>query len=231
MAPLIGIPPCLDARGRWRSGRDYHYLDGAYAAAVNAAGGTAVLLPQVGSANQLAERIDGLLVPGGDDLPPERGYPDTVHFELAPERQLAFDRELIDACLGRDLPVLGICYGMQLLAVAWGGRLHYDLPTDLPDSGSHQLPEPSGRHGLEVRAGSRLAALCGDALEEVNSLHHQGVADSGRAKVSARAADGVVEAIEDPGARFALGVQWHPEKLPGPGGPELFEAFVGACRR
>lgn len=231
MTPLIGIPPCLDARGRWRAGREYHYLDGAYAAAVNAAGGTAILLPQVGSASQLAERIDGLLVPGGDDLPPDHGYPETVHFELAPERQLAFDRELIDACLGRDLPVLGICYGMQLLAVAWGGRLHYDLPTDLPNAGSHQLPELAGRHGLDVCAGSRLASLCGDALQEVNSLHHQAVADPGRAEVSARAADGVVEAIEDPGARFALGVQWHPEKLPGQGGPELFEAFVGACRR
>lgn len=230
MGPLIGIPPCLDARGRWRPGRAYHYLDDGYARAVSAAGGTPVLLPQVGNAAQLAARIDGLLLPGGDDLLPERPYPAPVHFEPVPARQLRFDRDLLETCLGRDLPLLGICYGMQLLAIAWGGHLHYDLPTDLPGCGNHRLPEPAGRHGIEVSGDSQLASICGGALREVNSLHHQGIAEVGRGRVSARASDGVVEAVEDPEARFALGVQWHPEKLPGPGGAELFEAFVAACR-
>lgn len=229
MRPLIGIPPCLDVRGRWRSGRDYSYLDNAYALAIDAAGGTPVLLPQVGDPDAVAARIDGLLLPGGDDLLPERPYPTQVHFEATPESQLAFDRALLDTCLQRELPLLAICYGMQVLALAWGGRLHYDLATDLPHSQSHQLPGDTGRHPVEVTPGSRLSRLSGDKLQAVNSLHHQGVADPGRGRVSALAADGVVEAIEDPNARFAIGVQWHPEKLPGPGGSELFEAFVAAC--
>jgi len=231
MRPLIGIPPCLDTSGRWRAGRDYAYLDNAYALAVSAAGGTPILLPQVGDPQSLVARIDGLLVPGGDDLMPPHAYPSNVHFEPTPAVQLAFDRALLEAGLKADLPLLGICYGMQLLALAWGGELHYDLATDLPDSEPHKLPETTGRHPLEVTPDSRLAALCGTPIEAVNSLHHQGVADAGRGRVSARAPDGVVEAVEDPEARFALGVQWHPEKLRGPGGEELFEAFVEACRR
>jgi len=227
MRPLIGIPPCLDDRGRWRTGRDYHYIDAAYAEAVYAAGGSAVYLPQEGSALEVAEHLDGLLVPGGDDLAPPRPYPKSVHFDLVPDVQLQFDTQLLRATLRREIPILGICYGMQLLVQAFGGSLVYDIPTDLPDAASHQLPEAGGRHPIEIAAGSRLAELWRES--EVNSLHHQAAADVCGLRVAARAPDGVIEAIEGEGPAFVLGVQWHPEKHAAATRAPLFEGFVNAC--
>jgi len=230
MRPLIGIPPCLDESGRWRPGREYLYVDGAYARAVAEAGGLPVLLPLQGRAAELVARLDGLLVPGGDDLPPDRPYPAGVRFDLAPERQVAFDAALVDVALARDLPVLAICYGMQLLALRCGGALHFDLACDLPDAGPHRLADPDARHPLRVERGSRLAELFGDGPLAVNSRHHQAVADAGRARVSAVAEDGVAEALELPGPRFAVGVQWHPESMETEHRRRLFGGFLAACR-
>ncbi|MGH0028153.1 MAG: gamma-glutamyl-gamma-aminobutyrate hydrolase family protein [Myxococcota bacterium] len=231
MRPLIGMPPCLDARGRWKPGRAYHYLDAAYAAALSEAGAHCVVLPEQAEPEALVDRLDGLLLPGGDDLLPDTPYPDDVRFDAVPERQLAFDRSLLAAALGRDLPLLGICYGMQLLALHGGGRFHYDLPTDRPEAHEHRLPEADGRHALSVAAGSRLAAILEGGETAVNSLHHQAVSEPGEGAVAvAWAPDGVIEAIERPGAAFALGVQWHPEKLPAEHRRRVFGAFVDACR-
>jgi putative glutamine amidotransferase len=128
--------------------------------------------------------------------------------------------------------VLGICYGMQLLALRAGGTLHYDLPSDLPDAQPHRLPEPDGRHALTWLADTQLASILASDAAEVNSLHHQAVASPGRGvRVAARASDGVIEALELEDAGFALGVQWHPEKMPAGHRDRLFGAFVAACRR
>ncbi|MCH2170354.1 gamma-glutamyl-gamma-aminobutyrate hydrolase family protein [Myxococcota bacterium] len=232
MRPLIGIPQCLDDQGRWRAGRDYQYIDANYARAVAAAGGTPIYLPIQPDATSLVARLDGLILPGGDDLAPptEPPYPDDVVFELAPGNQLDFDRRLLRAALRRGLPTLAICYGMQVLALELGGALHYHLPVDVPHASPHQLHESQGRHGLEVVPDSRLKALLGSGPGLVNSLHHQGVADPGaRLQVSARAPDGVIEAIELPESPFCLGVQWHPEKLEGENGAPLFRALVAAA--
>src|SRR5262245_26568640 len=131
VTPTVGIPLCVDAQGRWKRGRTYHYLDAAYARAVERGGGVALYLPLAADPGALAERVDALLVPGGDDLLPPRPYPPHVRFEPVPDEQLAFDRALVDAALARDLPIFGICYGMQLLALALGGALHYDIATDV----------------------------------------------------------------------------------------------------
>ncbi len=227
MRPLIGIPPCLDDRGRWRKGRDYHYVDAAYARAIAEVGGSAVYLPQEGSPALAVWHLDGLLLPGGDDLAPPAPYPDSVHFDPAPPTQLQFDRELLAGALTREIPVLAICYGMQLLGQAFGGALHYDLPTDLPEAASHQLAEATGRHPISIEPDSRLARLW---LEpRVNSLHHQALETPGRCRVVARAEDGVIEAIEGPNPGFVLGVQWHPEKHDAPARSALFRSFVEAC--
>ena len=117
---------------------------------------------------------------------------------------------VLDAALRVGLPVLGVCRGMQLLAVAYGGRLHQHLP----DVVGTDLHRPAlgvyGTHPVRFAPGSRIAGLL-PALVEVNTYHHQGVADPGRLTPTGWAPDGVIEAVEDPARRFVLGVQWHPE--------------------
>jgi len=111
MAPLIGISACLDDRGRWKANRDYHYIDSAYASAVEAAGGVPVYLPIQRDPSSLLRSLDGLLIPGGDDLPPAHDYPPGVEFDLAPEEQLNFDRHLLADALQR------ITQASQVMAV------------------------------------------------------------------------------------------------------------------
>lgn len=228
------MPLALDDRGRWRAGRDYLYLDAAYARALDGVGAVPVFLPVQERVAEALARVDALLLPGGDDFPPppDRRYPDDAGFDPAPETQRAFDAALLACALDRGMPVLAICYGMQLLAVEAGGSLHHHLPSDCPSAGPHQLPEPAGRHLVQPVEGTRIARLLGDAPVEVNSLHHQAVAEPGRGlRVAARAGDGVIEAIEGEGDAFVVGVQWHPEKLPeqSAGRNALFRALVEAC--
>jgi putative glutamine amidotransferase len=231
MRPLIGIPACLDERGRWKAGRTYQYIDVAYARAVEQAGGIPLYLPLQADAHALAARIAGLLLPGGDDLLPETPYPEGVRFDPAPAAQVAFDRRLLAAALDRGLPVLAICYGMQLLALHHGGSLHYHIPTDVPQAGPHRLPEPDGRHAVRIAPGSQLAAALGETEHAVNSRHHQGVARPGAGlRACAHSEDGLIEAIERAEPPFCVGVQWHPEKLPGPHRERLFGVFVAASR-
>lgn len=228
--PTIGIPLCVDAKGRWRAGRTYHYVHAAYARAVERAGGIALYLPPQGDTRGLVGRIDALLVPGGDDLLPPRPYPPGVHFDPVPDAQLQFDRSLLRAALATGKPVLGICYGMQLLALAKDGSLHYDIATDVPRAQAHRLPEHDGRHAIRIEPGTRLAAIAGALEADVGSRHHQSVSDPGPALiVSARSQDGVIEAIESPGPPFCVGVQWHPETDANPLADALFEALVVAA--
>ncbi len=230
MRPLIGITQCLDERGRWRKGREYAYLDHAYVRSLDDAAADSIQLPIQRGANSLVDRLDALLLPGGDDFLPESPYPESVSFEPTPTRQIEFDRRVLERALERGIPILGICYGAQLLSLLHGGSLHYHLPLDLPGCAPHQLSQGSGRHSIALEADSRLADILGVRAAEVNSLHHQAIADEGRGlRVSARSPDGVIEAIESPAARFVLGVQWHPEKLDSDESRSLFAALVAAC--
>jgi putative glutamine amidotransferase len=256
MTFVIGIATSLDHRERWRRGREYLYLDRRYSEAVAEAGALPLLLPVGGDPLGVVEIIDALVLPGGDDFVPPYGsqphashphashphgsppnasppYPEDVVFDPVAPAQLAFDRALLQAARTRGLPILGICYGAQLMALESGGSLHHHLPLDLPEAGPHQLPEPGGRHRVRIESGTRLASLLGDGDIQVNSLHHQCVAQVGEGmRISARAEDGVIEAIEADEAdedRFEVGVQWHPEKLEGPVGARLFEGLIAAC--
>lgn len=231
MQPTVGIPLCQDDHGEIRPGRTYHYVHAAYAREIERAGGIPVYLPVQRDARALIERVDALLVPGGGDLPPPRPYPPAVRFALVPEAQREFDRALLDAALARDLPVLGICYGMQLLSLACGGALHYDIESDVPGAGPHRLAERDGRHLLRIEPGSRLAAIANASTASVGSRHHQAVSEpGGELRICARAEDGVIEAIERPRGAFCMGVQWHPETDANALADALFRAFIASAR-
>lgn len=208
--PRIGVTLDADA------GRGRYELKTGYVDAVLAAGGLPILLPHVpeAAAAYLA-LLDGLVVTGGAfDVPPElygevrRPACGTVK----PERT-AFEKDLLEAALAARLPVLGVCGGMQLLNVVRGGTLFQDLVADAGIAG-HEQPAPKDvpSHDVAVAPGTQLAALVGAGPLRVNSTHHQAVREPGAGVlVSARAADGLAEAIELPDLPFALGVQWHPE--------------------
>jgi putative glutamine amidotransferase len=144
-----------------------------------------------------------------------------------PEPQLRADRALLGAMLERERPVLGICYGAQLLALHHGGELHYHLPIDWPGAVEHR--SAGGGHALSIEPATRLAELFASGLSRVNSQHHQAVREPGRGlRVAARAPDGVIEAIEAERG-WCIGVQWHPEVAGDAASAALFAGFVAAA--
>ncbi|WP_307803868.1 gamma-glutamyl-gamma-aminobutyrate hydrolase family protein [Micromonospora echinofusca] len=209
--PVVGITAYVEPAG-WGPWRDLSavLVPYAYVRAVTGAGARAVVLPpDDGDADVLAG-LDGLVLAGGADLDPARyAEPPGRWTESRPDRD-AGEFTLLTAALGADLPVLGVCRGMQLLAVAYGGRLHQHLPDVVGHDRHRPAPGVFGTHPVRFAPGSRIATVMAGSAE-VNTYHHQGVADPGGLTVTGWADDGVVEAVEDPGRRFVLGVQWHPE--------------------
>lgn len=184
-------------------------------------------------------RASGLLLTGGGDVSPAR-YGHQAHPRLG-----AVDNErdelelaLVGEALKRNLPILAICRGMQVLVVACGGTLWQDLPSELPQADDHgrgagqRTQSERASHRVMLSAGSLAARAAGATEFEVNSSHHQAAQTAGREVViSGWAPDGVIEAVELPRARFVLGVQWHPEEmLNRPEQAAIFSAFVSAIR-
>jgi putative glutamine amidotransferase len=207
-----------------------------YLEAIGRAGALAVVVPPMpGPAiPALLDRVDGIVLSGGPDIHPD-AYGAAPHAELGPtEPPLdAFELALARAADERDVPILAICRGAQLFNVARGGTLHQHLPDVVGDGVTHRQPGAPGEpvHDVTVAAGSRLAEIMGRRHAHVNSFHHQAVDALGeRLGVTARAADGTVEAFEAVDRSFVVGVQWHAECLVDrEEQAALFAALVEAC--
>ncbi|WP_051571278.1 gamma-glutamyl-gamma-aminobutyrate hydrolase family protein [Cryptosporangium arvum] len=217
--PLIGITSYVE-QARWGVW-DFRasLIPHGYVDAVKAAGGRAVLLPPDLVDDDVLDALDGLIVSGGVDVDPALYGAEPHPSTDAPQ----VDRDagellLIHGAFARDLPLLGVCRGAQLMAVARGGTLIQDLPLGV----HREVLGVFNQHPV-TPVGGLVAQLLGDAEFKVNAHHHQAVDDPGSLVVTARAEDGVVEAVEDPAMRFAVGVQWHPELLDD---PRLFRALV-----
>jgi putative glutamine amidotransferase len=233
--PLIGLTLDSEAAGGW-SKLPWYALRQNYFSAVIEAGGLPVALPHAPElALDYLDRLDGLLVTGGAfDVDPAlwgggEPHPKVVLKPGRTDFELAATRRALD----RDMPVLGICGGQQLLAVALGASLHQHIPDEAPSAIAHEQPNPRTEpgHEVEIAPGTLLARVVGRARMAVNSAHHQAVkAVDARLVVNARAPDGLIEGIESPAHRFALGVQWHPEYAVDPADPLILSAFVEACR-
>jgi putative glutamine amidotransferase len=205
-----------------------------YVRAIARAGGRPLLIAptpaDLDDPAQLLELLDGVLVTGGPDIDPA-AYGERPHGETAaatPDRD-AFELLLVRAAAERDLPCLGICRGMQVVNVAYGGALEQHLPDRLDDDIHRGDEAQFSDHQVEVEPESLAALAAGARRVAVKSYHHQGVARVGDGlRVTARAAgDDTIEAIEDAGRRFMLGVLWHPEEDEA---DRLIGAFVRECR-
>lgn len=243
MRPLIGIS-CSMGQAIYSMTQDnppqlQHRMNDSYIRAVSRAGGIPVILPNntdLSCVEEIAERLDGFLLSGGDDVDPalfgERATAKLGH--VIPRRdnfEIALTRYVVERT---NKPLLGICRGIQVMNVAMGGSLHIDLPSDGKLCHSLSMyPRNVYSHAVEVAADTHLAQIMGAGTGHVNSFHHQAVREAAQCfAVSARSVpDDVVEAMELPGDRFVVGVQWHPEELTDcDEAVSLFRAFVLAAQ-
>jgi putative glutamine amidotransferase len=238
--PVIGVIARQDVSAVWQGyrlfGQGYDYCR-----SVALAGGAPLIIPlELGpdAWRSAYERLDGILFPGGVDVNPCH-YGEQPHPHLGNVDDALDEAELLLArwALAELRPVFAICRGIQLVNVAAGGTLYQDLPSQTAGSLCHacyppEYPRDSRAHTVDVVPNTRLSAILGEGELWTNSRHHQAVKDLAPGfVVSARASDGVIEAIERPDAQFLIGVQWHPENLAAadPRMMGLFRSFIQAC--
>lgn len=233
--PVIGISLDSEDPGGYSKFPWYAAREN-YCSAVARSGGLPILLPHE---TKLSERyldcIDGLIVTGGNfDVDPTLFGATTRHETVkTKKRRTDFEISVAEGALERDMPLLGICGGQQLLHVVLGGTLIQHIPDEIENPLAHEQPNPRDEPGHEVTIleGSKLHEIVGVDTLPVNSAHHQAARDEPKSLiVNALAPDGVIEGLEVPSKAFCIGVQWHPEFFISDGDKRIFEAFVAAAR-
>ena len=232
--PLIGLTLDSEEPGGYSS-QPWYALRQNYFASLRRAGGLPLALPhEAGDVAAYLDRLDGLVVTGGafDVDPALFGAAERHDTVVLKQRRTEFELAVCRAAHERGMPVLGICGGQQLMNVAFGGTLIQHIPAALPEALAHEQPNPRDQpgHSVDVAPGTLLRRIVGVDELQVNSAHHQAVDRVAPGLiVDAVAPDGVIEGIEDPGQRFCLGVQWHPEYTVCEGDARIFDAFVAAA--
>jgi putative glutamine amidotransferase len=194
------------------------------------------MLPQgLDDVDAYLSHIDGLIITGGAfDVDPTLFGADSHHVTVKLKAsRTAFEMAVTRGAMARNMPMLGICGGQQLLHVALGGTLIQHIPDAVPNALAHEQPNPRTEpsHNVTVIPGTLLHSIVETDIMAVNSAHHQAAADAPDGVViNARAPDGIIEGIEAPAYRFCLGVQWHPEYAISPNDDRILAAFVTACR-
>ena len=230
--PVIGVVPLYDIQ------RDSLWMIPGYLDGIAAAGGIPVVLPLTEDEQvlgQLANDVDGFLMTGGQAVSPALYGEERLDScgETLPVRD-GMESRLFQLCLERDVPVLGICRGIQLMNVLLGGTLYQDLPSQRPTQTEHHMSPPYDRpvHQVEICKGTPLFDLIQTERMDVNSYHHQAVRDKAPAlQTMAVSEDGLIEAVCLPERPFVWAVQWHPELSwrTDEKSRRIFEAFVGRC--
>jgi len=227
--PVVGLSTYLEPAS-WTSWKNIpaaviqqYYID-----KLQNAGARVVLLPPDTGDVDVLDRLDGVAFCGGADID-SRLYNEAPHetADAPRESRDASEIALYRGASARDIPVLGICRGLQIMAVAEGGSLHQHLFDVVGDWKHREVPGTFAEHGARFAEGSKIASIFGTTSMTVNSSHHQAVRDPARLTITGWAEDDTVEVCEDPSKRFVVGVQWHPEVM---SDMRLFEAFVNACR-
>lgn len=233
MKPIIALTPLYDKK------LESHWMLPGYMEAVEVAGGIPIMLPMTdnrGDLSQLLSLCQGVLLTGGQDVDPARYGESPIPQCGDPCLQRdEMEGVVLSLALERDMPVLGICRGLQFMNAHLGGTLYQDIPTQLPSAVCHQMVPPYHRvqHQVALVEGTPLAQLLSVETLGVNSYHHQGVKMLAPSLVAAaHGPEGLVEAAYLPDKKFVLGVQWHPEFAfrHDPRSMALMEAFVGACQ-
>lgn len=237
MRPVIGIPCQADFRSG--SKRPIYGNNRTYVHAIENAGGLPILIPLLHDFHELEgllPRLDGILFSGGMDIQPslygEERHPDSDEGDSQLDE---FEMALADWALQEDIPVLGVCRGMQLLNIVLGGTLYQDINSQYPGAIEHcrrDLPRTTLTHQVAIAEGSLMEKIVGSRQLAVNSLHHQAIKAPGKGvSISGRSDDGIAEILEVPGRRFILAAQGHPEEVytQVPAFSRFFQAFVAAC--
>lgn len=230
MRKVIGLIPL------WDDERESYWMLPGYMKLIEQCGGLPMMLPMTDDEKMLDQALglcDGLLLTGGHDVSPTLYGQEPLAVCGKPcVMRDRMESYLLRLVLEKDMPVLGICRGIQLMNVCLGGTLYQDIPSQHPSDVNHQMTPPYDRivHSVEIQAGTILAGILGVGKYEVNSYHHQAVCRlSPYVTPSAVSEDGLVEAIEIKEKRFALGVQWHPEFIQDDGAMKLVRAMIHAC--